>query len=71
MMDRAEIVGDTSPPALVQVESAKEAAYELLKVIPGPVVAISLSGHANGVGWQEKPGYANDTITVSITQVVD
>lgn len=51
-----------------QVESAKRAALELLKTIPGPFVGVTMSGHANGVGWHNKDGYATDFITVTVTQ---
>jgi hypothetical protein len=54
--------------AIAQFESAKAAAIEIAAVIPGPYVSVSMSGHANGVGWQKKEGYANDCITVSVTQ---
>ena len=53
-----------------QIAVAKAAAKEICKVIPGPYVIVSLSGHANGVGWQEKSGYANDYIQVSVTQMM-
>lgn len=52
-----------------QLDAAKRAAKELLKTLPGPFVRINFSGHANGVGWQKKAGYANDMITVSVSQV--
>lgn len=54
-----------------QIRAAKAAALELLKVIPGTHVSISLSGHANGVGWHKKEGYANDCISVSVTQWIE
>ena len=53
---------------LDQFAAAKRAAKEILKTIPGPFVKIQLSGHANGVGWQKKDGYANDCIQVGVTQ---
>ena len=55
--------------AVDQLETAKNAARELLKGIPGPYVIISLSGHANGTGWNKKDSYANDSISVSVSQV--
>ncbi len=27
--------------------------------------------HANGVGWQKKEGWSNDTISVNITQFTE
>lgn len=58
-------------PTLDQLAAAKRAAKELLKSVPGPYVIVSMSGHANGIGWQEKVSYANDTISVSVTQLFD
>jgi len=58
-------------PAIEQCEAAKRAAKELLKSIPGPYVQVSLSGHANGVGWQQKEGWSNDCITVNIAQMTE
>lgn len=63
--------GILEPPAIEQVAAAKRAALELLKSVPGPLVIISLSGHANGVGWQKKEGWANDCISVSVTQYTE
>lgn len=68
--------GVENPPieynaALAQFEAAKEAAKELVKIIPGRFVMVSLSGHANGVGWQKKEGWSNDCITISVSQVCD
>jgi hypothetical protein len=60
--------GVNSAWTLDQFETAKNAAKELLKGIPGPYVVINMSGHGNGVGFQVKPGYSNDTITVSVVQ---
>jgi hypothetical protein len=51
-----------------QLSAAKRAAKEVLKSVPGPRVAVTLSGHANGVGWHKKDGYSNDFITISVTQ---
>jgi hypothetical protein len=59
----------SNTPAFDQVKLAKAAAKELLKGLPGPWIMVSISGHANGVGWQEKAGYANDCITVNVSQV--
>lgn len=52
-----------------QLRIAQDAAKQILSGIPGPYVVISLSGHANGTGWNKKDGYANDSVTVSISQV--
>jgi len=54
-----------------QLRVAKQAAKLLLASVPGPAVTISLSGHANGVGWQKKEGWANDCISVNVTQAVE
>lgn len=54
-----------------QLRSAKQAAKLLLAIVPGPFVSISLSGHANGVGWQKKEGWANDCIAVNVTQMFE
>ena len=51
-----------------QLHAARLAAKRLLHSIPGPYVMVSLSGHANGIGWQKKEGYANDSISVSVSQ---
>lgn len=63
--------GIMDAPALDQVAAAKRAALELVKTVPGPYIIVSLSGHANGVGWQKKEGWANDCITVSVTQFLE
>jgi hypothetical protein len=55
--------------AVDQLETAKNAAREILKGMPGPYVIIALSGHANGTGWNKKDGYSSDTINVSVSQV--
>lgn len=67
----AEIPSYVEGPALDQVRAAFDAAELIAKSIPGPYVIVNLSGHANGVGWQQKAGYANDTITVGVTQLVE
>ncbi len=58
-------------PMYEQLEAARRAAKELAKTVPGPHLAVSMSGHANGVGWQKKEGWANDTITVTVSQVTE
>jgi hypothetical protein len=59
---------DVDPPTEAQIYDAKKAALELVRGVPGPFVSVSMSGHANGVGWQQKEGYANDAINISVTQ---
>jgi len=51
-----------------QIETARAAAVEIAKTVPGPKITVSMSGHANAVGYRKKDGYANDCITVSVTQ---
>jgi hypothetical protein len=58
-------------PAVDQCELAKHIAHQLLPIIPGPYIQVTLSGHANGVGWQKKDGWANDCINISIVQVTE
>ena len=66
----ANITTDTplDGPMLDQLQAAKRAALELVKSIPGPYLQVVMNGHANGVGWQQKEGWANDTISVTVTQ---
>lgn len=59
------------PPAQDQLAAAKRVAKVLLASVPGPWVSVQLSGHANGVGWQKKDGWANDCISVSVQQVCE
>jgi hypothetical protein len=59
---------DVDAPTEDQIYHAKKTALELVRGVPGPFVSVSMSGHANGVGWQQKEGYANDCINVSVTQ---
>jgi len=54
-----------------QLRAAKRAAKEIAKSVPGPFLSVILSGHANGVGWQKKEGWANDTISVTVTQMTE
>jgi hypothetical protein len=70
-IDRLSTGTQMEGPAIDQCELAKSAAKSLLAGIPGPYVHVSLSGHANGVGWQKKEGYANDCINISITQIIE
>lgn len=62
---------DMDGPMLDQLSVAQDAVKVLLKNISGPKVRINMYGHANGVGWNKKSGYADDTITVSVSQVID
>jgi hypothetical protein len=65
--------GDIALGAAVadQIEAGRRAALEIAKTVPGPKISVSMSGHANAVGYQKKEGYANDCITVSVTQWCD
>lgn len=63
--------GQIEGPAMDQCELAKHVAHSLLANVPGPYINVSLSGHANGVGWQKKSGMANDCITVNIAQICE
>lgn len=61
--------GDLNAAATEQFAAAKAAALELLKIVPGPKVIISLNGHANGTGETIPPGWAADCIGIRISQV--
>ncbi len=61
---------DLNGPMFDQLHTAQLAAKLIARCTPGPKVHVSMSGHANGVGWQKKEGWANDCITVSVTQDV-
>lgn len=52
-----------------QLAVAKQAALALLGATPGPNIACSLSGHANGTGERIPQGMASDAISVSVTQM--
>lgn len=67
-IDSIEFPDYCEPPAKDQILAARRVAKELLKSIPGPMVTISMTGHANGVGWQARPGYADDFISVTVGQ---
>jgi hypothetical protein len=67
-IDALSTGGQTEGPAIEQCRIAKQAAKAMLAVIPGPYVMVSMAGHANGVGWQKKEGWSNDTISVVVTQ---
>jgi len=60
--------GTDDPKHEDQLRVAKQAAKLLLANVPGPFVIILLSGHANGVGWNKKDGWANDCIAVNVSQ---
>lgn len=51
-----------------QFEAAKPLVLAMLETVPGPYVTITMSGHANGVGEVSKPGWSNDSLTVSMQQ---
>lgn len=67
----ALIAGTGDPTHDDQLRVAKQAAKLLLANIPGPYVTVSLSGHANGIGWQKKDGWSNDCISVNVTQQME
>lgn len=54
-----------------QLRTAKQAAKLILANIPGPFVSVTMSGHANGVGWESKPGWASDCISVNVSQMFE
>jgi len=58
-------------PMLDQFRTAKQAAKLVAHNIPGPYVSVSMSGHANAVGWQKKEGYANDCIAINVGQITE
>lgn len=70
-IDRLSTGAQIEGPAIDQCELAKKAAKELLAGVPGPYIQVSLSGHANGVGWQKKEGWSNDCISISIMQITE
>ena len=70
-VDRLSTGAQVEGPAIDQCEAAKRAVKELLPSLPGPYVMVSMSGHANGVGWQGKEGWVNDCISVSVTQFTE
>jgi len=53
-----------------QFDKAKEIVKALAPIIPGPQLSASMAGHANGVGDNKKDGWANDSVTISVYQVV-
>lgn len=52
-----------------QFETAKEVIKTIASIIPGPMLSASMAGHANGVGDNPKPGWSNDYVTVTVSQV--
>lgn len=62
---------DISGPMLDQFNVAKKAIETIIPNISGPKLQITMSGHANGIGWNKKEGYANDFITVTVYQVTE
>jgi hypothetical protein len=60
-----------SPATHEQFRMAKQAAIALVASVPGPRINVFLSGHANGVGWQAKDGWANDFISINVSQVTE
>lgn len=60
--------GTNIPEHEDQLRVAKQAAKLVLANIPGPCVIVSMSGHANAVGWNKKEGWANDCISINVTQ---
>ena len=56
-------------PAMDQVRVAKHTARRIAESVSGPFLVIELAGHANGTGYQPKAGYANDCISVRVTQL--
>lgn len=51
-----------------QIEVAKSVAKQIVSAVAGPYIQVSLNGHANATGENPKPGWANDYISVSVTQ---
>ena len=70
-LDKLSTGAQTEAPAIDQCRLAKIAVRELLLGIPGPYVTVSINGHANGVGWKKKEGWANDCISVTVTQMCE
>ena len=52
-----------------QHAAARVVALQLIEQVPGPKLSVTMAGHANGVGEVEKPGWANDYITITVSQV--
>lgn len=69
-IDSIEFPDYSEPPARDQIITARHVVKELLRSIPGPYVVINMTGHANGVGWQDKKGYSADFISITVSQQV-
>lgn len=69
--DLVENPSSTTPEQVAQVAAAKAAAISIVQsgciVNSSGSVAVCILGHANP-GHTEQPGYAYDTVTVTITQ---
>ncbi len=68
-IDTMKIDDGAEPWMQDQLRTAQQAAKLIANNVPGPFISVSLNGHANGVGWQGKPGWCNDSITVTVTQI--
>jgi hypothetical protein len=64
----ALVTGTNEPVHEDQLRVAKQAAKLILANISGPMITVSLSGHANGVGWNKKEDWSSDSISVNVTQ---
>lgn len=53
-----------------QFDKAREIVKAMAPIIPGPMLTASMAGHANGVGDNKKDGWANDSLTVTVQQIV-
>jgi hypothetical protein len=74
MNNHAPIIGDLTPEVEEQVNLATQAAQKLVRsgAFGNPEerdFIVSLSGHANP-GHAPAPGYANDCVTINVTQKV-
>lgn len=76
-IDALQFPGDENPrmketsAGMVQFAAAKKAAKKLVASLPGPYVSVAMSGHANATGWNKKEGYANDMISVNVSQLCE
>jgi hypothetical protein len=52
-----------------QHAAARIVALQLIEHVPGPKLLVSMTGHANGIGEVEKPGWSNDYINVKVMQI--
>lgn len=51
-----------------QFAMAKQAAKFILSNTPGPFIYISMTGHANGCGYQKDESWSPDFVNVSVNQ---